>query len=154
MTWLRRARTPIRAWPSSLFIWVCATMDPTRSITSHSFCHSEMLPLIDQPLDKLKDLHTAEMYMYPPDMYSCSDACKNMKGGSGECILLDSPSLRPDREFFEQPHLKPIQMLTPIFGCRCSWAQAQEREEWKEWGQARVRSALQPKTTVRAHPEV
>ena len=132
-TWLRRAGTPIGAWPSSLFIWVCATTDPTRSIASHSFRHSEMLPPIDQPLDKPDDLRTAEMYVYSPYMYSSSDACSSVKTlrvgqVNAYFTLLNSSSLRLDREFFEQPHLKPIQILTPIFGCHCGRAQARERE--------------------------
>ena len=63
------------AWPGSLLIKVCYTMEsPTRCIASHRLRHSEMLTPIDQRLDKLEDFHPDEVYMY-----TCSDACSSAK---------------------------------------------------------------------------
>ena len=69
-----RPGTPLATWPSNRFIWIYSTLDPTWCIASWNFPHLEMLTPIDQPLDKLEDLHPDEMYVYPSNVYICSDA--------------------------------------------------------------------------------
>lgn len=50
------------------------------SYSVHCFPRSEMLTPIDQPMNKLEDLHPDfEIYVYSPDMYTCSDARSSAK---------------------------------------------------------------------------